>query len=86
MHHHGKSTWNKYNIMSIPQFLSNFAVYIQIAELTRLSQTLMQVPNIHWIIGEDNSIVSPQLQEFVDNLQVPHTLLLSESHVMVIVM
>ena len=38
------------------------------------------------IIGEDNSIVSPQLQEFVDNLQVPHTLLLSESPVMVIVM
>ena len=41
--------WNKY-IMSIPQFLSNFAMYIQIAELTRLSQTLMQVPNIHVMV------------------------------------
>lgn len=26
----------------------------QIAELTRLGQTLMHVPNLHWIVADDN--------------------------------
>lgn len=31
-----------------------YARYVQKAELTRLSQTLMLVPNVHWILVEDS--------------------------------
>ncbi|KAF2355983.1 Glycosyl transferase family 43, partial [Trinorchestia longiramus] len=49
----------------------------QIPELTRLSQTLMHVPALHWIICEDSNVTSDPLQEFLLQLQIPYTFLLT---------
>ena len=38
----------------------------QIAELTRLGQTLMHIPNLHWIVADDN----PTCNNYLDNLLI----------------
>lgn len=35
----------------------------QFAELTRLGQTLMHVPNLHWIVADDNRDCNPQITQ-----------------------
>ncbi|XP_043283254.1 galactosylgalactosylxylosylprotein 3-beta-glucuronosyltransferase P-like [Venturia canescens] len=37
----------------------------QMAELTRLSQTLMLVENLHWLVIEDAKMLSPQIARFL---------------------
>lgn len=48
----------------------------QVAELTRLSQTLMLVPNLHWLVAEDAVAPTRQVLAFLDSCSVPHTYLL----------
>lgn len=36
----------------------------QIAELTRLGQTLMHIPNLHWVVADDN----PSCNSYLDTL------------------
>lgn len=38
----------------------------QFAELVRLGQTLMHVPNLHWIVADDIDSCNPQLDEFLN--------------------
>lgn len=38
----------------------------QFAELVRLGQTLMHVPNLHWIVADDTDSCSPQIDEFLN--------------------
>lgn len=38
----------------------------QFAELVRLGQTLMHVPNLHWIVADDTDSCNPQLDEFLN--------------------
>lgn len=45
----------------------------QVAELTRLSQTLLHVPRLHWIICEDGNASTHQMQHFLQRLKVPHS-------------
>lgn len=33
----------------------------QVAELIRLGQTLMHVPNLHWILADDNAFCNPMI-------------------------
>jgi Glycosyltransferase family 43. len=33
----------------------------QVAELTRLGQTLMHIPNLHWIVADDTLQCSPMI-------------------------
>lgn len=40
----------------------------QLAELTRLSQTLLLVSRLHWIIVEDSSFKTNKIQRFLSNL------------------
>ena len=47
----------------------------QKAELTRLSQTFMLVPKLHWIVVEDATMHSSLVQNVLVNSGIPHTLL-----------
>ncbi|XP_037800469.1 galactosylgalactosylxylosylprotein 3-beta-glucuronosyltransferase P-like isoform X2 [Penaeus monodon] len=47
----------------------------QIPELTRLGQTLMHVPRIHWIVAEDTNNTNPHVLELLDHLGMPYTYL-----------
>ncbi|KAK4322885.1 hypothetical protein Pmani_006400 [Petrolisthes manimaculis] len=47
-----------------------------VAELTRLSQTLMLVPNLHWLVVEDAVSPTRRVLTFLDTCTVPHTYLL----------
>lgn len=49
----------------------------QIPELTRLGQTLMNVPNIHWIVADDATETNPEVIEYLDFCGIPHTYLLT---------
>lgn len=37
----------------------------QLAELTRLGQTLMHVPNLHWIVADDNAVCNNMLDDLL---------------------
>ncbi|XP_068248584.1 galactosylgalactosylxylosylprotein 3-beta-glucuronosyltransferase P-like isoform X2 [Palaemon carinicauda] len=49
----------------------------QIPELTRLAQTLMHVPNLHWIVGDDTSEPNRHIVEYLSQTGIPHTYLLT---------
>ena len=49
----------------------------QIAELTRLSQTLMHVPNLHWVIGEDSTSCSKMVNSLLERSGILYTHLIS---------
>lgn len=38
----------------------------QFAELVRLGQTLMHVPNLHWIVADDTDSCNLQIDEFLN--------------------
>ena len=46
-----------------------YSRFVQRAELTRLSQTLMLVPNLHWIIVEDADRATGRLSRFIRRLK-----------------
>ncbi|XP_046683052.1 galactosylgalactosylxylosylprotein 3-beta-glucuronosyltransferase S isoform X2 [Homalodisca vitripennis] len=45
----------------------------QVAELTRLGQTLMHVPNLHWIVADDNRMCNPMITQLLPRFGVPFT-------------
>ncbi len=45
----------------------------QIPELTRLAQTLMNVPAIHWIVVEDSNSTSPAVSALINRYGLPST-------------
>ena len=45
----------------------------QTAELTRLGQTLLHVPAIHWIVVEDANTISRQVAQLLERLAIPYT-------------
>ena len=45
----------------------------QIAELTRLAQTLLHVKNLHWIIAEDSPNCSKNIQVLLKRFGIPYT-------------
>ena len=45
----------------------------QIAEPTRLAQTLLHVKNLHWIIAEDSPNCSNYIQVFLKRFGIPYT-------------
>ncbi|KAG5681703.1 hypothetical protein PVAND_011113 [Polypedilum vanderplanki] len=49
----------------------------QIAELTRLGQTLMHVQNLFWIVADDSDICNKRLDKLLDNFGIPYILLSS---------
>jgi len=54
----------------------------QVAELTRLGQTLLLVKNIHWIVAEDSSSCSPMVDGLLKRLDIPYTHLVSPQPLM----
>lgn len=38
----------------------------QFAELVRLGQTLMHIPNLHWILADDTDLCNRHLNEYLD--------------------
>lgn len=53
-------------------FVKNLFYYIcyrreQIAELTRLGQTLMHVQNLFWIVADDSDVCNARLDKLLDN-------------------
>lgn len=46
---------------------------VQKAELTRLSQTFMLVPNLHWIVVEDADQKTPLVANLLRKSDIPHT-------------
>lgn len=50
----------------------------QVAELTRLAQTLMLVRDIHWLVVEDSQIKSPQLTALLQSFGIRYTHLTGE--------
>ena len=53
-------------------------LYFQVAELTRLSQTLMLMQNIHWLVSEDAPTPTQSVLEFLEECPVAHTYLLGK--------
>lgn len=49
----------------------------QVAELIRLGQTLMHVPNLHWILADDSSICNPMIMDLLPKFGFPYTHLAS---------
>lgn len=45
----------------------------QIPELTRMAQTLLNVPAIHWIVVEDANATSPAVAALLSRYGIPHT-------------
>ncbi|CAL4063973.1 unnamed protein product [Meganyctiphanes norvegica] len=45
----------------------------QIADMTRLSQTLMHVSNMHWIVVEDAETTSEVVHELIERTGLPYT-------------
>lgn len=45
----------------------------QIPDLTRLAQTLLNVPAIHWIVVEDSNSLSPTVSALLQRYGIPHT-------------
>lgn len=39
----------------------------QIAELTRLGQTLMHIERLFWIVADDSEVCNSRLDKFLDN-------------------
>lgn len=44
----------------------------QVAELTRLAQTLMLVRDIHWLVVEDSRVKSPQLSSLLQSFGISY--------------
>lgn len=44
----------------------------QLAELTRLSHTLMHVPNMHWLVIEDAMVKTPLVEELLQKTGLPY--------------
>ncbi|CAG9805633.1 unnamed protein product [Chironomus riparius] len=44
----------------------------QIAELTRLGQTLMHVQNLFWIVADDSDVCNARLDKLLDNFGIPY--------------
>ncbi|XP_042234030.1 galactosylgalactosylxylosylprotein 3-beta-glucuronosyltransferase P-like [Homarus americanus] len=49
----------------------------QMAELTRLAQTLMLVRNLHWIVADDTHTENKQVVDYLSYIGIPHTYLLT---------
>lgn len=49
----------------------------QVAELTRLAQTLMHVSNLFWIVADDNHICNPMVMQLLPRFGIPFTHLAS---------
>lgn len=45
----------------------------QAAELTRLAQTLLHVPNLHWVLAEDASDCSDRIPSLMRRYRIPFT-------------
>ncbi|KAF7640327.1 Galactosylgalactosylxylosylprotein 3-beta-glucuronosyltransferase [Meloidogyne graminicola] len=45
----------------------------RLADMTRLSQTLMNVPNIHWIVIEDSNQTYPAVERLLKRSSIPYT-------------
>lgn len=54
----------------------------QVAELTRLGQSLALAGNIHWVIAEDSSSCSPLVDALLKRLGLPYTHLVSPQPLM----
>lgn len=52
---------------------------VQRAELTRLGQTLLHVPQLHWIVIEDANHKTPSIHNLLRNLGLPFTHLHAET-------
>ncbi|RZF47648.1 hypothetical protein LSTR_LSTR009532 [Laodelphax striatellus] len=49
----------------------------QVAELIRLGQTLMHVPNLHWILADDSATCNPMVIDLLPRFGLPYTHLAS---------
>ena len=49
----------------------------QVAELTRLGQTLLLAGNVHWVVAEDSDKCSPLVASLLKRLDLPYTHLIS---------
>ena len=45
----------------------------QIPDLTRMAQTLLNVPAVHWIVVEDSNSLSTTIASLLKRYGIPHT-------------
>ncbi|XP_055597295.1 galactosylgalactosylxylosylprotein 3-beta-glucuronosyltransferase S [Uranotaenia lowii] len=45
----------------------------QVAEITRLGQTLMHIPYLHWIVADDTDVCNRFLNDLLKNFGIPYT-------------
>lgn len=50
----------------------------QVAELTRLSHTLMLVPNIYWLVIEDGRSQNPLITQLLNKTGIPYLYLIGK--------
>lgn len=69
-----KSSFSAYNNLPLIYVITpTYARPVQKAELTRLSHTLLLVPNIHWIVVEDSENKTELVTKFLHNCGIKHT-------------
>ena len=66
---------NRPDLPTIYAITPTYKRYTQKADLTRLSQTLMLVPNFHWIIIEDAEQISASVANLLKVKKIKHTYL-----------
>ncbi|XP_037803592.1 galactosylgalactosylxylosylprotein 3-beta-glucuronosyltransferase S-like [Penaeus monodon] len=49
----------------------------QIPEMTRLAQTLMHVPDVHWIVPEDTHVENERLVQYLHSTGIPFTYMIT---------
>jgi len=49
----------------------------QIPQLTRLAHTLINVPEIHWIVADDRPTCNAYMQKFLEKFKIPYTYIAS---------
>ena len=45
--------------------------------LNRLGQTLLNVPNLHWVVSEDSEKCSPMVEALLQRFGMPYTHIIS---------
>ena len=61
------------NIPVVYAITPTYSRYTQKADLTRLSQTFLHIPNFHWILVEDSKTTTPLVTRFLQRSGLTYT-------------
>ncbi|KAG0723082.1 Galactosylgalactosylxylosylprotein 3-beta-glucuronosyltransferase P [Chionoecetes opilio] len=63
--------------LALLKAMRDLLLLMQVPELTRLAQTLMLVPRVHWVVAEDAPASNMRVVRYLLHTGLPHTYLLT---------